>query len=138
MSNFNGSYEQSTLSLRFVTKLSSLMRCLNQPQESIKKAVNIKARTEDFPPHLASRLQEHDAQELLVFVRDQIDIASKHLNEQQDSLRDIRKVFDGRLERQFRCAHCNYQKDSRFETLEELILALPTSNSNALTLSGYH
>jgi len=114
------------------------MRCLSQPQASIGTAVNIKTLAEDFPPHLASREQEHDAQELLVFVRDQIDIANKCLNKQQGNPGNRSNIFEGRFERQLRCARCDYQKDSHFETFEELILALPAANSNALTLSGYH
>lgn len=136
MSEFVGSFEHSAAPLRFAANLSSLMRTLSGPQLSAGTAVNIETLVKSFPPHLSSRAQEHDAHELLVFVRDQIDIANKNLNELQGTQGTRRNIFVGRFERQLQCTQCDHPKDSRFETFEELILALPTSTSSDLTLSG--
>ena len=118
MSEFLGSFQQPAPPLRFAADLSSLMRSLSQPRVSVGTAVHIADIVGAFPPHLQSRDREHDAQELLVFVRDQIDKSNKTLNEQQGIEGNRRNIFIGHFERQLRCAHCDCPKDSRFESFE--------------------
>ena len=57
--------------VNFIENLSELMTMLNQ--QMFSGVINIKEIVAQFPIELSNRLIEHDAHELMVFIRDQID-----------------------------------------------------------------
>ena len=127
----------STAQLQFTSHLSALMNLLNQVRPGPPQTANTKLLVNAFPPSLASRAQEHDAHELLMFVRDQIDKSNITIIRARPGVLESGETpFQGRFKRLLQCSRCNYEKQPQFETFEELIVPLTSAIQPSPTLSG--
>lgn len=125
-----------TASTFFCTHLFALVSTLNQASEISSASINTTNLVNAFPSYFASRAQEHDAHELLMFVRSQIDNAILFRSAQPDLPTLRPNPFQGRFERQHSCRACNYQKSSQYEHFEELIVSLSATQASPC-LSGF-
>ena len=95
--------------------------------------INIREIVAQFPVELANRAIEHDAHELMVFLRDQIDQTNLLIYDGESHMPTT--PFQGTYWRKLKCKHCGQEKDPREEKFEDLSLELTEHRQTPLHLN---